>query len=66
VSSDSGISGVNPALGPLAFDGGTTRTHALLPGSPAIDGGSNPLNLTNDQRGPAFARVVGGAADMGV
>ena len=30
-------------LGPLAFNGGTTRTHALLPGSPAINAGSNPL-----------------------
>ena len=27
-------------LGPLQFNGGPTRTHALLEGSPAIDGGS--------------------------
>ena len=28
---------VDPKLGPLADNGGTTQTHALLPGSPAID-----------------------------
>ena len=27
----------NPLLGPLANNGGPTQTHALLPGSPAID-----------------------------
>ena len=42
-----------------------TRTHALLAGSPAIDAGSNPLGLANDQRGAGFLRVVGGVADMG-
>jgi hypothetical protein len=30
---------VNPLLGPLADNGGPTATHALLPGSPAIDAG---------------------------
>lgn len=30
-----------------------TRTHALLAGSPALDVGSNPDGLTNDQRGLA-------------
>jgi hypothetical protein len=57
--------GVQPLLGPLAFNGGTTRTQALLAGSPAINAGSNPLNLTTDQRGAGFPRVVGPAADMG-
>ncbi len=52
-------------LGPLAPNGGPTRTHALLPGSPAIDAGSNPLGLTTDQRGTGFPRVLGGTADMG-
>lgn len=28
---------VDPLLGPLAFNGGNTQTHALLPNSPAID-----------------------------
>jgi hypothetical protein len=31
---------IDPMLGPLADNGGPTQTHALLPGSPAIDGGS--------------------------
>ena len=31
----------NPGLGELQDNGGTTQTHALLPDSPAIDGGNN-------------------------
>ena len=53
----------DPQLLPLAFNGGPTKTHALPPGSPAIDAGSNPLDLDTDQRG--YARVVGAAADIG-
>jgi VCBS repeat-containing protein len=59
------ITGVDPMLGPLADNGGPTLTYALLPGSPAIDAGSNPDSLTTDQRGTGFARVVGTAADIG-
>mgnify|MGYP000899221705 CR=1 FL=1 len=47
-----------PVLGPLADNGGPTWTHALLPGSPAIDAGppggcvdANNQPLTTDQRG---------------
>ena len=54
-----------PGLGPLNANGGPTRTHALLPGSPALNTGSNPLGLTTDQRGAGFPRVNGGQADMG-
>ena len=44
---------VDPRLGALANNGGPTRTMALLPGSPAIDGGlSLPCPLA-DQRGIA-------------
>lgn len=57
--------GVDPLLASLAFNGGPTRTQALFTGSPAINAGSNPLNLTTDQRGAGFPRVVGPAADMG-
>ena len=32
-------------LGPLQDNGGLTQTHALLPGSPAIDHGNNPFGL---------------------
>jgi predicted outer membrane repeat protein len=44
---------------------GSTLTHALLPGSPAIDAGNNAAGLITDQRGPGFARVSGGKADIG-
>ena len=57
--------GADPLLGPLGFNGGPTRTQALLAGSPAINTGSNPLGLMTDQRGPGFPRVVGGAPDIG-
>jgi hypothetical protein len=57
--------GVNPLLGPLASNGGRTRTHALLPGSPAISLGNNAAALATDQRGPGFPRVIGAFADIG-
>ncbi len=34
------ITGQDPLLGPLVNNGGTTKTHALLSGSPAIDAGN--------------------------
>ena len=50
--------GVDPLLGPLANNGGPTPTHALLPGSPAIDAGTcvapqifAPPPTNRDQRG---------------
>lgn len=55
----------DPGLAPLAYNGGTTRTHALAQGSPAIDAGSNARGLTTDQRGGIFARIHGEAADIG-
>jgi hypothetical protein len=63
--SGANITGTDPMLGPLADNGGPTRTHALLPGSPAIDHGSNPAGLVADQRGGLFLRTVGAAADIG-
>lgn len=53
----------NPLLDVLALNGGFTPTMRLLPGSPALNAGSNPAALTTDQRGAA--RVVGAAADIG-
>jgi hypothetical protein len=38
-------------LGPLADNGGPTRTHALLAGSPAVDAGNTALCPLEDQRG---------------
>jgi len=37
-------------LGPLQDNGGPTPTHALLPGSPAIDTGEVVCSVTEDQR----------------
>ncbi|MDB4766933.1 hypothetical protein OAG71_04515, partial [bacterium] len=56
------IDGGDPLLGPLADNGGLTRTHALLPGSPAINSGSLAAVSSSDifsadQRG--YSRVVG-------
>jgi predicted outer membrane repeat protein len=47
----SNISNVNPLLRPLANYGGLTDTHALGPGSPAIDAGSPTSCEESDQRG---------------
>jgi len=54
-------------LGPLADNGGPTLTHALLPGSPAIDSGDPSIvdPAANDQRGAGFSRVANGRIDMG-
>ena len=55
---------LNPLLGPLANNGGLTFTQALLPGSPAIDAGSNPVPQSTDQRG--FPREApSGLPDIG-
>ncbi|MBX3010724.1 MAG: hypothetical protein KF832_04420 [Caldilineaceae bacterium] len=43
----------DPTLGPLDDYGGNTLTHALLPGSPAIDAGDNTTCLATDQRDAA-------------
>jgi hypothetical protein len=55
----------DPGLLPLANNGGLTRTHALAPGSPAIDAGNDYFELDYDQRGVGFARVAGTRADIG-
>jgi hypothetical protein len=62
---------IDPLLGPLADNGGPTRTHALLPGSPAINRGD--LNAVAgvggvpefDQRSAPFGRIFGGRIDIG-
>ena len=57
----------DPLLGPLQNNGGPNLTHALLPGSPAIDAGDPSFTPPpfNDQRGPGFDRVVHGHIDIG-
>jgi hypothetical protein len=62
------LTGTDPMLGPLGDNGGATWTHALLPGSPAINAGDNavcaapPANGV-DQRG--IDRPKGVACDIG-
>lgn len=71
----------NARLGPLQDNGGSTLTHALLDGSPAINAGNNALvsadsfdldgdgntgELTPfDQRGNGFFRIADGTVDIG-
>ena len=72
VDTTGNITGAEPLLGPLAFNGGGTKTHAPLPGSPAIDHG-NPagckdgsnVTLTVDQRGRRRPYPGGGRCDIG-
>jgi predicted outer membrane repeat protein len=69
---------VDPRLAPLADNGGVTLpdgsqllTHALLPGSPAINEGDpnavagEGVVPVHDQRGAPFTRIYGGRIDIG-
>jgi Right handed beta helix region len=56
---------INPLLGSLQLNGGPTRTHALLAGSPALDKGFDSVGLASDQRGIPFLRLSGVAVDIG-
>ncbi len=47
----SDLQNVDPLLGPLQDNGGPTNTHALLPGSPAVDAANNTTCPSTDQRG---------------
>jgi len=65
---DGDLSNTSPMVEPLADNGGFTPTHALQPGSPAIDAADlvgctdyNFYELTTDQRG--YARSVDGDGD---
>lgn len=55
--------GVDPMLAPLALTAGTTRTHALLASSPALNAGDGAQLETLDQRGKP--RVQFGVVDIG-
>ena len=57
----------DPMLGPLQDNGGSTFTHALLPGSPAINAGDPAFTPPPffDQRGLGFDRIVNGRLDIG-
>jgi len=61
ISASTSSSG-DPLLGPLARNGGSTMTHALLPGSPAIDAGEDTERCPQtDQRG--YSRPADGDLD---
>lgn len=55
------LASVNPLIGPLQDNGGPTFTHALLMGSPAIDGVQDVCGAAMDQRGSP--RPVDGNTD---
>jgi beta-glucanase (GH16 family) len=57
------ITSPSPQLGALADNGGPTQTHALLPGSPAIDAAPAATCPATDQRG--VARPQGAGCDIG-
>jgi hypothetical protein len=64
------VTNPSPLLGPLADNGGATMTHALLPGSPAVDTGDPAMPGSGgtaceatDQRG--ITRPQGSACDIG-
>jgi beta-glucanase (GH16 family) len=56
-------SSTDALLGPLADNGGPTLTHALLPGSPAIDAAGADACPATDQRG--VTRPQGAGCDAG-
>jgi hypothetical protein len=61
LSATGDITDTDPLLGPLQDNGGPSWTHALLPGSPAIDKGSNTGCPATDQRG--VSRPIDGDGD---
>ncbi len=82
LSSDNGNGGltnitdqidVDPMVGPLQANGGPVLTHAILPGSPAMDQGQNIGGTSVDSRGfprifddPSIVNVAGGdGTDIG-
>ncbi len=62
-----GVTEAQVALSPLGDYGGPTKTHALLPGSLAIDAGDDTqaAGLTYDQRGENHPRKLGDTVDIG-
>ena len=55
---------VDPQLLPLAFNGGATKTHALLPESPAIDASPPPVPLQEYELNGSFVDSQGNAPDL--
>jgi hypothetical protein len=55
---------LDPIIGPLKNNGGSTETHALLEGSPCINGGFNSGAVSFDQRGVQRTRPDIGAYEF--
>ncbi|MEO7433769.1 MAG: choice-of-anchor Q domain-containing protein [Dokdonella sp.] len=58
------IQNVDPLIVPAILDMSRVIIQ-LKPGSPAINGGSNPWSLDFDQRGVGFPREIGASTDIG-
>ncbi len=58
---------LDPQLGPLADNGGPTRTHLPAPSSPALNAGDPAIvgAPAFDQRGTGFPRILQGGIDLG-
>jgi hypothetical protein len=63
IGGESIIDSPDPLLGPLQDNGGSTFTHALLTGSPAIDSCVNECTVVTDQRGVSRPQLT--ACDVG-
>ncbi|MES2923950.1 MAG: choice-of-anchor Q domain-containing protein [Verrucomicrobiota bacterium] len=62
------IFGLDPQLGPLADNGGPTKTMALLSNSQVINAGNpgfDAVATPYDQRGAGYARKIANAVDLG-
>lgn len=57
--------GTDPGLGPLANNGGPTRTMMPLKGSPLINVGEPVAGFKYDQRGDPHRRMIGSKVDIG-
>ncbi|MGF1581057.1 MAG: choice-of-anchor Q domain-containing protein [Gemmataceae bacterium] len=56
---------IDPKLGPLSDNGGLTKTHALMFGSPAFNAGSNASPPQFDSRGEGYDRIFNEKVDIG-
>jgi predicted outer membrane repeat protein len=67
IGDPNGTGVIDPLFSPLGNFGGSTQTHALLPGSPAVNAGDPDFVAPpdHDQRGAPFDRVSGDRIDMG-
>lgn len=67
IGDPNGVGIIDPLFDLLSDNGGPALTHALLPGSPALDAGDPGFTAPPDfdQRGSPFTRIAAGRIDMG-